>query len=250
MLLKIKVKERKTSAELILPKNPTYSGYTFKCWEDKNEKPIYNNVVLAEDTTLYAKWEKDESKKSNTKKEDQKKDKPKEVVYYCDSGYVLEGTKCTKTEKKISEIIYSCSSPYSLSIDDKCIDITKKTDLVKVCAEYKGYKGVIAQGSPLCFYHDIGPGSSYQECVSIHNSQEVGQYNGRCYEFKKMKDDNSNNLIISSCPEGYTEFRPSTSSNPVCGKSVNAKKTYACPSGYHLSGKNCLKTVTVDAKKK
>ena len=191
-------------SELILPKNPTYSGYTFKCWEDKNEKPIYNNVVLAEDTTLYAKWEKDEPKKSNTKKEDQKKDKPKEVVYYCDSGYVLEGTKCTKTEKKISEIIYSCSSPYSLSIDDKCIDITKKTDLVKVCAEYKGYKGVIAQGSPLCFYHDIGPGSSYQECVSIHNSQEVGQYNGRCYEFKKMKDDNSNNLIISSCPEGYT----------------------------------------------
>mgnify|MGYP004464962737 FL=1 len=65
-----------------------------------------------------------------------------------------------------------------------------------------------------------------------------------------MKDDNSNNLIISSCPEGYTEFRPSTSSNPVCGKSVNAKKTYACPSGYRLSGKNCLKTVTVDAKKK
>ena len=45
-------------AELILPKDPTYAGYTFKGWYDINETPIHNNVLLAEDTTLYAKWEK------------------------------------------------------------------------------------------------------------------------------------------------------------------------------------------------
>ena len=50
-------------AELILPKNPTYAGYTFKGWYDKNETSIHNNAILEEDTTLYAKWEKTAPKK-------------------------------------------------------------------------------------------------------------------------------------------------------------------------------------------
>ena len=45
--------------ELTLPKEPTREGYIFKGWVDKNETPIYNKVLLAEDTTLYAVWEKD-----------------------------------------------------------------------------------------------------------------------------------------------------------------------------------------------
>ena len=44
--------------ELTLPKEPTRDGYVFKGWVDKNETPIYNKVLLAEDTTLYAVWEK------------------------------------------------------------------------------------------------------------------------------------------------------------------------------------------------
>ena len=44
--------------ELVLPKEPTRDGYVFKGWVDKNETPIYNKVLLAEDTTLYAVWEK------------------------------------------------------------------------------------------------------------------------------------------------------------------------------------------------
>ena len=50
--------------ELTLPKDPTRDGYVFKGWVDKNETPIYNKVLLAEDTTLYAAWEKAET--SNT----------------------------------------------------------------------------------------------------------------------------------------------------------------------------------------
>ena len=45
--------------ELTLPKDPTRDGYVFKGWVDKNETPIYDKVLLAEDTTLYAVWEKD-----------------------------------------------------------------------------------------------------------------------------------------------------------------------------------------------
>ena len=44
--------------ELTLPKEPTRDGYVFKGWVDKNETPIYDKVLLAEDTTLYAVWEK------------------------------------------------------------------------------------------------------------------------------------------------------------------------------------------------
>lgn len=45
--------------ELTLPKEPTRDGYVFKGWVDKNETPIYNKALLAEDTILYAVWEKD-----------------------------------------------------------------------------------------------------------------------------------------------------------------------------------------------
>ena len=55
--------------ELTLPKEPTRDGYKFKGWVDKNETPIYNKALLAEDTTLYAVWEKVENKKTNTKTE-------------------------------------------------------------------------------------------------------------------------------------------------------------------------------------
>ena len=52
--------------ELTLPKDPTRNGYVFKGWVDKNETPIYNKVLLVENTTLYAIWEKVENKKNST----------------------------------------------------------------------------------------------------------------------------------------------------------------------------------------
>ena len=55
--------------ELTLPKDPTRDGYIFKGWVDKNKTPIYNKVLLAEDTTLYAVWEKVENKNNGSKTE-------------------------------------------------------------------------------------------------------------------------------------------------------------------------------------
>lgn len=56
----------KKETELILPEEPTLDGYVFKGWIDKNEMPIYNKVIFAEDTTLYAVWEKVDNKETNS----------------------------------------------------------------------------------------------------------------------------------------------------------------------------------------
>ena len=56
----------KKETELILPEEPTLEGYVFKGWIDKNEMPIYNKVILREDTTLYAVWEKVDNKETNS----------------------------------------------------------------------------------------------------------------------------------------------------------------------------------------
>lgn len=58
--------------KLTLPKEPTRDGYVFKGWVEKNEIPIYNKVLLAENTTLYAVWEKVENKKTSPKTEEPK----------------------------------------------------------------------------------------------------------------------------------------------------------------------------------
>lgn len=45
-----------------LLENPTYNGYIFKGWIDKNNNKITNETIFNEDTTLYAIWEKVDKK--------------------------------------------------------------------------------------------------------------------------------------------------------------------------------------------
>lgn len=54
--------------ELTLPTTkPTMNGYTFVSWADKNGKVILDGALLAcEDLTLYANWQKNETKKTYT----------------------------------------------------------------------------------------------------------------------------------------------------------------------------------------
>lgn len=82
-----------------LPENPTYNGYIFKGWIDKNNNKITNETIFNEDTTLYAIWEKVDKKNNvvtekptnsnivnnnqnneNTNKEPDKADKPPQEV--------------------------------------------------------------------------------------------------------------------------------------------------------------------------
>ena len=123
-------------AELTLPGNPTYSGYTFKGWVDGNDRPIYDKTKFEESTTLYATWEKVEEKKEEPKKEEPKKEEPKkeESISLSLSNYYMhrDGTKTSKatasTENASGNVTYSLSSTICAKINSSTGAITAVPD--------------------------------------------------------------------------------------------------------------------------
>ena len=110
-------------AELILPKNPTYTGYTFKGWYDKNETQIRNNALLKEDTTLYAKWEKIVPKKEE-----------KISLSLSRNTLHVNGIKKAKATAKVKNS--SGKVTYSLS-NTNCMTINKNTGAISVSSNPK-----------------------------------------------------------------------------------------------------------------
>ena len=110
-------------AELILPKNPTYTGYTFKEWYDKNETQIRNNALLKEDTTLYAKWEKIVPKKEE-----------KISLSLSRNTLHVNGIKTAKATAKVKNS--SGKVTYSLS-NTNCMTINKNTGAISVSSNPK-----------------------------------------------------------------------------------------------------------------
>ena len=114
--------------ELILPKDPTYAGYTFKGWYDINETPIHNNALLEEDTTLYAKWEKIPESKPEPKKE--------EKISLSLSRDTLH-VKGIKTATATATVENSSGKvTYSLS-DTNCMTINENTGAISVASNPK-----------------------------------------------------------------------------------------------------------------
>ena len=123
--------------ELILPKNPTYAGYTFKGWYDINETQIHNNALLEENTTLYAKWEKIVPKKEekislslsrNTLHVNGIKKATATAKVKNSSGkvtYSLSNTNCMTINKNTGDISVS-SNPKNCS-NGATIKVTAKT---------------------------------------------------------------------------------------------------------------------------
>lgn len=126
--------------ELILPKNPTLKGSVFKGWVDKNETPIYNKALLAEDTTLYAKWEKVKvEKKEEPKIEEPKKEeptievKPEKITLSLSRDTIhYNGIKTAKASAKVENatgnVTYSLSNTLCMGIDAKTGVITAKNN--------------------------------------------------------------------------------------------------------------------------
>lgn len=173
--------------ELILPKNPTLKGNIFKGWVDKNETPIYNKALLAEDTTLYAKWEKVKvEKKEEPKKEEPKKEeptvevKPEKITLSLSRDTIhYNGIKTAKASAKVEnatgDVTYSLSNTLCMGIDAKTGVITAKNNgacskgaAIKVYA--KTPSGTIAEQT-IYYEKDLkltSKGESYSKYASFY----------------------------------------------------------------------------------
>ncbi len=225
------------NVKLKLPTEPSKSGYKFIGWEDKNGTPIYNGALLSEDTTLYAKWKKIEENK-NTTKEKTQTDNKNTVSYYCESGYVLNGTKCTKTETK--NATGRCPQGYSAGAWDYDYCTTEiDVEYKYVCEDqgngyYKGSSAVLDEDTGKCYYIKDYAVSDPIDCSS-HGHGRV-YYNGYCYYAKYPAK------IVKYCPSGKLN------SSGMC--ELKMKKVFSCENGWTLENKKCTKTIVVDAKKK
>ena len=224
------------NVKLKLPTEPSKTGYKFVGWEDKNGTPIYNDALLSEDTTLYAKWKKlEENKTTTTTKEHTQTDNKNTVSYYCESGYVLNGTKCTKTETK--NATGRCPQGYSAGAWDYDYCTTELDPEEEYrCMDKMGYKeseAVLDSTTNDCYYKKDYAESDPMYC----SSHGRVYYNGHCY-YAKYKAE-----FITYCAGGAN-----VNSSGMCD--VKMKKVFTCEKGWKLENKNCTKTTVVDAKKK
>lgn len=114
--------------ELILPKDPTYAGYTFKGWYDINETPIHNNALLEEDTTLYAKWKKISETKPETKKEEKISLSLSRDTLHVNG--IKTATAAATVENSSGKVTYSLS-------DTSCMTINENTGAISVSSNPK-----------------------------------------------------------------------------------------------------------------
>ena len=210
------------NVKLKLPTEPSKAGYKFVGWEDKNGTTIYNDALLSEDTTLYAKWEKIKDNKNT-------------LSYYCESGYVLNGTKCTKTETK--NATGRCPQGFSAGAwdYDYCTTEIDPEEEYR-CIDKMGYKAseaVLDSTTNDCYYR-----KDYRESNPIYcSSHGRVYYNGYCY-YAKYKAE-----FITYCAGGVN-----VNSSGMCD--LKMKKVFNCENGWTLENKKCTKTTVVDAKKK
>ena len=114
--------------ELILPKDPTYDGYTFKGWYDTNETPIHNNALLEEDTTLYAEWEKIPEPKPEPKKEEKISLSLSRDTLHVNG--IKTATASATVENSSGKVTYSLS-------DTNCMTIDENTGVISVTSNPK-----------------------------------------------------------------------------------------------------------------
>ena len=115
-------------AELTLPSDPTYTGYTFKGWYDINETPIHNNAILGEDTTLYAKWEKIPEPKQEPKKEEKISLSLSRDTLHVNG--IKTATATATVENSSGKVTYSLS-------DTNCMTINENTGAISVASNPK-----------------------------------------------------------------------------------------------------------------
>lgn len=166
-------------AELILPKNPTYTGYTFKGWYDKNETQIRNNALLKEDTTLYAKWEKIVPKKEE-----------KISLSLSRNTLHVNGIKTAKATAKVKNS--SGKVTYSLS-NTNCMTINKNTGAISVSSNPKN----CSNGATITVTAKTPSGKS--ATATIYYEKDLAlTYDGKTYTKDDKASGKSSTFIVKA----------------------------------------------------
>lgn len=206
----------KAGEELKLPKNPTRNGYQFITWKDKNEVPIGNGALLAEDITLYAYWEelpKPESISLSLSRN----------IGHAD-GYNTGKAKATVKNSKGTPK-YSSNSP-CLLIDAKTGDFS----LPRMHGRSEHYQTCINKGTTVTITATLPSGKKASKefivepkLIIYDGNTEVGL--GSCLEMHYLKLKSSINVTWNekiNCAEGYTYKATKTAttleSDGVCNK--------------------------------
>ena len=238
--------------ELNLPKDPTKEGYIFKGWIDKNETPIYDKILLAEDTELKVVWEKREEEKVEDKKE-----------YYCDKGYTLKDDKCIKTETKEAKEMQekTCPEDFELTGED-----CTKTEITPAHIANCGGGEITtdAKGNYYCSTYDtIRAFTEYtcpkgykktaeNTCESSSGPTIDATQEYYCLPYYELNGQYCTKKITMKLEPLYTCGGLSISDTDTCTKTITKEVTYktiySCEDGYKLDGTKCIKTTIKNAK--
>ena len=153
--------------ELILPKDPTYAGYTFKGWYDINETPIHNNAILGEDTTLYAKWEKIPEPKQEPKKEEKISLTLNRDTLHVNG--IKTATATATVENSSGKVTYSLS-------DTNCMTINENTGAISVSSNPKN----CSNGATITVTAKT-PGGKSATAIIYYEKDLALTYNGETY---------------------------------------------------------------------
>ena len=127
----------KKGSALTLPKNPTRDGYTFNEWQTKDGKSVKNKTKFSSNTTLYAKWAKNEEPKPE----------PVESIslsltnYYIHVNGISTSTAKAKVENASGDVTYSMTK-------NNCMNIDPKTGVITSVEKP-------SSGSALAFYNRV-----------------------------------------------------------------------------------------------
>lgn len=218
----------KEGEELKLPKNPTRSGYKFLTWKDKNEVPIGNGALLADDITLYAYWE------ALPKVESISLSLSRSVGHA--RGH--NTGKATATVKNPSgDVKYSDDSP-CITIDEKTGDF----NVISMHGRSESYQMCINNGTTVTITATLPSGKKASKKFTIEPGLVIKDggsniYNGESYpndytlELTSNVDVNWNDNF--KCRDGYVHDGES-----LVRKAKSFSGSTKCRSGSYVTGTN------------
>lgn len=221
--------------ELILPKDPTYAGYTFKGWYDINETPIHNNVLLEEDTTLYAKWEKIPEPKPEPKpapkpepKPEPKKEEKISLSLSRDTLHVngiKTATATATVENSSGKVTFSLS-------DTNCMTINENTGAINVVSNPKncsnGATITVTAKTPggkkatAIIYYEKDLALTYDNITYTQDAKTSGRHQTFTVNANQKVSWNINAAVEPSYRYYYNDYKNKTATSVTGGYTIDS----------------------------